>query len=339
MKKDIEMIDITWRAIFKVSVAIILFGLIFLLKDIIIWAFIALFISILFDPLVDFLEKKKINRAFGAVLVYFSALLVCGLLAFIVVPPLVEETQYFSSLFSQYFNMVPGFLNEIGLDSFEGIYSLDSGLNQSLINISSNIFNIFVSLFGSIFAGITIFVLSIFMSIEEKDIMKGLRLVSPKGFEEQVLERWERSRHHVAAWFGSRLICCVCVAIMTFLLCVFLNIKFAIALAIFSGIFNIIPMVGPIISGLVIIALAFSISLPTAIIATVFLFLIQQIESNILMPVFAKKMSGLPSVLVLISLLIGGALGGIIGAVLAIPAAGIVFEGLKDYFNHRKEQD
>jgi len=339
MKKEIEMIDITWRAIFKVIAAVILFYLLFLLRDIVIWALIALFISILFDPLVDALEKKKMGRVLAAVIVYFSSLLVCGLLVFIVVPPLIQETQYFSSTFSQYFDKVPVFLDQLGLNSFDGIYSLDSSLNQSLINISSNILNIFISLFGSIFAGMTIFLLSLFMSIEEKEMMKGLKLITPKGFEEQVLERWDRSQHHVVAWFGSRLICCVFVAITTFILCVFLNIKFSIALAILAGILNIIPMVGPIISGIALAALAFSISLPTAIIATIFLFLIQQIESNILMPVLTKKMSGMPSVVVMMALLIGGALGGIVGAILAIPMAGIIFEGLKDYFNHRKAQD
>ena len=339
MKKEIEMIDITWRAIFKVIAAVILFYLLFLLRDIVIWALIALFISILFDPLVDALEKKKMGRVLAAVIVYFSSLLVCGLLVFIIVPPLIQETQYFSSTFSQYFDKVPVFLDQLGLNSFDGIYSLDSSLNQSLINISSNILNIFISLFGSIFAGMTIFLLSLFMSIEEKEMMKGLKLITPKGFEEQVLERWDRSQHHVVAWFGSRLICCVFVAITTFILCVFLNIKFSIALAILAGILNIIPMVGPIISGIALAALAFSISLPTAIIATIFLFLIQQVESNVLMPVLTKKMSGLPSVVVLMALLIGGALGGIVGAILAIPMAGIIFEGLKDYFNHRKIQD
>ncbi|HNY36024.1 MAG TPA: AI-2E family transporter [Candidatus Pacearchaeota archaeon] len=339
MKKEIEMIDITWRTIFKIIAAIILFWIVYLLRDIIIWSIIALFISVLFDPLIDILEKRKIKRFLAAIIVYFSFLLICGFIVFIIVPPLITETQYFSSTFSQYFDRVPTFLNKIGLDSLNGIYSLDSSLKQSLINISSNIFNIFISLFGSIFAGLTVFVLAIFMSIEEKDILKGLKLVSPRGFEEQVLERWERSQHHVVAWFGSRILCCFFVFIMTFLLCLFLKIKFLLALAILAGILNIIPMIGPIISGIVIAALAFSISLPTLIVALFFLVLIQQIESNILMPVFTKKMSGLPAVLVLISILIGASLGGVIGAVLAIPIAGIIFEGLKDYFNHRKEQD
>jgi len=337
MKKEIEMIDITWRAIFKVIAAIILFWIIYLLRDVIIWAILALFISILFNPLIDFIEKKKVNRIFATILVYFSSLLIIGLMLLIIIPPLVTEVQYFSNTFSQYFDKLPVILNQLGLNSLEGITSLNSSLNESIIKMSSNILNIFASLFGSILAGLTIFVLSIFMSLEEKEIIKGLKLVTPKGFEEQVLERWDRSQHQVVAWFGSRILSCIAVAIMTFLLCVFLKIKFALALALLAGVLNIIPMVGPIIAAIVLIGVALTTSLPKAIIAAIFTIVIQQIESNALTPILTKQMVGMSSVLVLISILVGGILGGMVGAILAIPIAGIIFEGIKDYFNHKKK--
>jgi len=318
-----------------VAVALILFYVVYLLQNVIVWMVLALVISILLNPLVDMVEKKKLSRTVSAVIVYFSLLLLCVLFAYIIVPPMIAEMQVFGSTFIQYFDKVPGFLSNLGLSSFKSIASLSSGLNESLVKVSSNIFNIFASLFGSIFAGITVFVLALFMSIEEKDIIRGLKLVSPKEFEEEVLKRWERSQHHVVLWFGSRVLACICVALMTFLLCVSLKIKFALSLALLAGVLNIIPMIGPIISG-VIIALFALTSLPKFIAAVIFLIIIQQIESNVLVPFFTKKLTGLPTALVLISILIGGVLGGPIGAVLAIPLAGIFFEGLKDYFNKRK---
>ncbi len=339
MKQAVEMIDITWRGIFKVIAAIILFWIIYLLRSVIVWAVLALIISALFNPVIELLEKRKINRVSAAIIVYLGFLLICALLLMVTVPPLIAETQYFSSNFSEYFAKVPPFLSNLGLNSLEGISSLNSTLNDGLVKISGNIFHIFSSLFGSIFSGITIFVLAIYMSIEERDIIKGIRLVSPKQFEEEVLNRWQRSQYHVSAWFGSRVLSCIGVAIMTFLLCVFLKIKFALVLALLAGVLNIVPMIGPIISGLIVMAFAFFDSIPKLIVATIFLFIIQQIESNLLMPIFSKKMSGLPAVLVLLSILIGGVLGGIVGAILAIPFAGILFEGLRDYFNHRKNRE
>jgi predicted PurR-regulated permease PerM len=339
MKPEITTIDIAWQAILKVVVAIVLFWIIYLLRSVIVWVILALFISILFNPLIEMLEKKKIKRVFATVIVYLVFLSLIALALFIMIPPLVVETRYFGSNFGHYFNMIPTYLSQMGIDSFESLYSFNSSLNDALVKISSNIFGVFASLFGSLFAGLTIFTLSIYMSIEEKEIIKGLRLVSPKKFEEQVLKRWERSQHHVVAWFGSRVLACICVAIMTFLLCVFLKIKFALALALLSGIMNMIPIVGPITAGIIVSAFALAISVPKMVIAIIFVVLIQQIENNILTPIFTRRMSGLPSILVLISILVGGVLGGIVGAILAIPMAGIIFEALKDYFTHRKNID
>jgi predicted PurR-regulated permease PerM len=289
----------------------------------------------LINPLIEVLEKKKIRRIGAAIVVYFSILLVVGLTVYIIVPPMIAEIQVFGSSFSKYFENIPGFLNDLGLSSFKSIASISSGLNESLVKVSSNIWNIFASLFGSIFAGITVFVLSLFMSIEEKEIVKGLRLVSPKEFEEEVLKRWDRIKDHVVLWFGSRILACFCVALMVFLLCVVLKIKFALSLALLAGALNIVPTAGPIISSVIIVLFTLD-SLPKFVLAVVFLIIIQQIESNVLTPVFTKKLTGLPNVLVLLSIIVGGILGGIVGAVLAIPLAGILFEGLKDYFNKRK---
>lgn len=335
-KADIDMIDITWRSLFKVAVVIVLFYIVYLLRNVIVWMVLGLLISILLNPLIDILEKRKMHRIGAAILVYFSLLLVCGLFIYIIVPPMIAEMQVFSTGFIHYFDQVPGFLSDLGLSSFKSIASMSSTFNESLVKVSSNIFNIFASLFGSIFAGITVFVLALFMSIEEKEIIKGLKLISPKEFEEEVIKRWEKSQRHVVLWFGSRVLACVCVALMTFLLCVFLKIKFALSLAILSGVLSIIPMVGPIISAIIVALFALAVSLPKFVLAVIFLIIIEQIESNILVPIFTKKMTGLPTVLVIFSILIGGVLGGAIGAVLAIPLAGIFFEGLKDYFNKRK---
>jgi len=319
-----------------VAVALVLFYIVYLLRNIISLVVLSLIISTILNPIIEIFEKKKINRIGATVIVYFFLLLVCGLFVYIIVPPMISEIRVFSSSFTQYFNQIPGFLSDLGLDSIKDITSLSSSLNESLVKVSSNILNVFASLFGSIFAGITVFILALFMSMEEKEIFKGIELVCPREFEKEVLERWERSQDHVVMWFGSRVLACICVAIMVFLLCVFLRIKFALSLALLAGLLNIIPMVGPIISGLVIALFALAVSVPKLILAVIFFIIIQQIESNVITPILTKKMTGLPNVLVFLSILVGGSLGGIIGAVLAIPLAGILFDGLRDYFKKRK---
>ena len=328
-------IDISWRTIFKIIFVVFLLYVVFLLKSIIGWIVLALVISILINPLIDFI---KINRVVSSVIVYFALLFILGLFFFIIIPPLIVEVQSFSNVFGDYLEKIPVFLSQIGFDySPKGLYDLGAQFNETLIKISSNIFNIFAGLFGSIFAGITVFTLALFFSIEKFDILKGIKMVTPKKFEDQVLGRWERSQKHVVGWFGSRIISSIFIGAMTFVFCVIFNIKFALIWGLLAGILNIIPMIGPIVAGIVIALFIVFDSIPKAIAITVFSIIIQQIESHVLMPILTKKINGLPISLVLISILVGGALWGIMGAILAIPVAGILFESFRDYFKSKKE--
>lgn len=327
-----EEIDISWKAILKVALAIVIFYSIYLLSRIIGWIVLGLVISILINPLIDGL---KINRTLSSVIVYASLLLICGLCFYLIIPPLVAEMQSFGDVFVEYSKNLPNILSSLGLDSIKSFSSLGAGFNESLIKISSNIFNIFTAFFGSIFAGITVLTLAMFFSIEKLDIIKGIKYIAPKKVEDVIISKWARVQNHVVYWFGSRVISCIFIGITTFLLCLFLNIKFALLWGILAGVLNIIPMLGPVISGAALIAFVLFDSLPIAIIVTIALVIFQQIESNILMPILSKKMNGLPTSLVLISILIGSVLWGLIGAILAIPVAGIIFEGIKDYFKDK----
>jgi len=101
---------------------------------------------------------------------------------------------------------------------------------------------------------------------------------------------------------------------------------------------DIVPVLGPIFSGLIIITLTVLSSPAKAFLILIALILIQQIEGNVITPILTKKMVGLPAILVLTALLIGGKLWGILGAILTIPLVGVIYEFLRDYLQKRKEE-
>lgn len=335
MSTEIEKVDITWSAVFKFFLVFVLFYFIFLIKGILIWTLLALVISILFNPLIEMLEKRKIPRALAGFGVYFGFLLIVSVLFYFLIPPIIAEIQSFSVNNSKYFAAVPKVLTDLGFD-LKNIASFTMPIKDELIEISSNVFGFVVSLFGSILAGITIFALALFLSIEKEDILKVIRLAAPKEWEEDILAGWQKSQEKVSAWFASRILCSIGVSILTFLACVILNIKFAITLALLAGFLNIIPFFGPLIAGALIILVALFDSGNKAILAAVASIIIQQIEHNVFTPIFTKKMVGIPTFLVLLSILVGGELMGIIGALLAIPLVGIFYETVRSYFLSKK---
>ena len=124
----------------------------------------------------------------------------------------------------------------------------------------------------------------------------------------------------------------------TFLASHIFNIKYAVFFGFLAGALDIIPIIGPGIAGVIItIFSALDSPLKALFIAVVFI-LIQQVEGNILTPVLTKRFIGLPPLLVLIAIMVGGKLGGVLGAILSIPLTGIIYEFSRDFLEKRKTE-
>ena len=337
MEQKIIKIDITWRALFKIFAFLIFAVSLFLFKQIILWIFLALVISFLFNPTIDAIERKKVSRAVAALIVYgvFIALVIWTIVS--IFPPLISEITNLSSNFSFYFDRFNVFLESNGLmiSDFKNIIDL---FKEQLFNIAENAIAFAGSVMGQLFAFMTIFTLAIFLSIEKDFPVNFAKIFTIKEeTEKRVLSSFEESKRQVVGYFNAKIVASIFVVIGTLIFLSIIHVKYALSLSLISGICNIIPIIGPIISCVLIMFFAVFDSWVKALIVLIFCIIIQQIESNVLMPVLTNKINGLPVSLVLISVLIGGALWGIMGAILAIPVAGILFEGLRDYLKSKGE--
>lgn len=334
-----QTLDISWGTIFKIGIAVLIFYLIYLVKDILIWIIFALIISVLFNPAIDFLQKRKIPRGISVILVYILIFGILGFLIYLISPIFIVEIQKFTQLFPQYFERFAPPLKELGVEAFENFEIFIKSFQNWLINASANIFSAISAIFGGIFATLTIFILALFFSLEDKGIEKVINLLTSGERRDYIIELLRFSQQKVAGWFGIRILACIFVGLATYLTLFILKIDYPLALSIFAGFTNIIPIVGPLIAGMIITILAALDSLTKAVIVLVIFIIIQQLEGNFLTPLLTKKFIGLPSVLVLISLLIGGKLWGILGAILVIPIAGIIFEFSKDFLKKKRSEE
>jgi len=336
MNQD-KVLDISWWTILKIGIGIIGFYILYLIRDILIWFIFALIISILFNPAIDFLQKKKIPRVLATILIYFLIFGILGFSIYLIAPAFTSEIQQFTQLFSQYFEKLTPTLKQLGIGAFKNLESFALTFQEWLKSASANIFSAIAAIFGGIFAALSVLAISLFISLEEKGIEKAILFFTPKKYEAQVLTLFEKSQEKVAGWFEARILCCLFVGLMTFTALKLFNINYASSLSLFAGVIDIIPILGPIFAGLIITILAALDSPLKALFILIVFILIQQIEGSLLSPILTKKFIGLPPVLVLVAVLIGGKLWGILGAILAIPLFGILFEFLRDFLKKRKE--
>jgi predicted PurR-regulated permease PerM len=335
---DNRVLDISWEAILKITVAFLGLYVLFLIKDILVWVLFALVISILFNPAINFFERKRVPRTIATIFIYVAAFAILSALFYWTIPIFAFEIQQFTMLFPQYFEKLAPPLRGLGLEAFENFETFTQTIQDWLTRASSSIFGAVVAIFGGIFSTVTIFAIAIFFSIEAKDVKKTIQLLSSQKREEYFLSLWERCQNRTAAWFGTRILSSLFVGLLTYLTLESFGIKYSFVLALFSGVMDIIPVLGPIVAGILVIILVSLDSLTKAFFILIAVLLIQQIEGNILTPFLTKKMVGLPAVLVLISLLIGGELWGVLGAFLAIPLTGMIYEFTRDFLRRRKEE-
>ncbi len=332
-----KILDISWGTLLKIGIAFFGFYIVYLVRDILIWFIFALIISVLFTPAIDFLQKRRIPRVVATVFIFIFVFAVLGILIYLIAPVFIAEIQQFTKLFPQYFERFAPPLKELGFEVSDSFEALTRSFQEWLVQASGSILSAIASIFGGIFATITIFILAIFLSLEERGTEKAIRILFPKRQEEEALDIWRSCQSKVSGWFGVRLLACLFVGVMSYIALRLFNINYPFVLALFAGVTNIIPIVGPIIAG-VVIALIAALNSPWIAILILFVFIIiQQIEGNILTPILTKRFIGLPPALVLLSLMIGGKFWGILGAILAIPLAGIIFEFTRDFLKKKKE--
>ena len=334
-------LDVGWSVIFKIALGVGLIYFLFLIKNILLLALIALVVSIIFNPAVSYFEKKRLPRVMAGILVYAGFLFLVVGVFYAIFPSIVSETVSFSQNFNEYYLRYSNNISKLGLNSFNlaDFLKNNPGIGNNILNFSGVILK-FISSFFNVFVSIvTIFVLAFFFSIETSDFVKILRSFSPKKLEEDILKSWQKSQEQVMGWFGGRIISCIAVAIMTFIACFALHIKFTVSVSILCGILNLVPLIGPILASLILFSLGLLNSWTIACLILIISIIIQFTENNFLTPFISNKIIGIPNFLILLSILIGGQLLGAVGAILAIPLGAVIYETLKNYIAYKKNQE
>ena len=117
-----------------------------------------------------------------------------------------------------------------------------------------------------------------------------------------------------------------------------LGVKYALLLGILAMLLEIVPIVGPVISAIPGVILAFSQSPTLGVWVLIFYVAVQQVENHIFTPLILGKTIGLNPVTVILALLIGGKLAGILGIILSIPMAVVIVEILDDMVKQKEHR-
>lgn len=341
------VIHFSTRSLLKVVLIAGAVCLLYLLRDIALVVLASIVIASSIEPIIGWFLEKKVPRTITAVATYVMIALFLAIIVYFVLPTLLIETSDVLvklnqlSLFSSSSVATTGAVSSGALSNASQIFSINSVISSiagMFQTVSGGVFATAGNIFGGALSFLIIFILSFYFAVQEDGVADFLRVIVPPESQGYVIGLWKRSERKIGLWMQGQLFLGFVIGILDFIGLTLLGVPYAFPLAVLAGLFEIVPVFGPILAGVPGVAVAFSVGgAQLAIAAAVFFTIIQQIESNFIYPIVVNKVVGLSPIVVIIALLSGAKLEGVLGAILAIPIMAALMEYYEDVKKDREK--
>ncbi len=334
-------IEINTGTILRFILVILFFVFLYILKDVLIIFLFALIIASAISPFANWLDEKGFPRLLGVLLLFLVVLALVIAVLSLIIPYVSQDISQLVSTLPQLVAKVSVSLEKVQqgspqyLDFISEIQNILQGFSDYLQQSSQSIIGLIISIFGGVASAIAILIISFYLSVTKKGIESFLGSIVPEKYEGYAIDLWKRAEFKVGLWLQGQLLLGLIMGLVVYVGLSLMGIKFALILGFLAAVFEIVPMVGPVLAAIPAIFLAFLQSPALGLWVIAFYVIVQQLENHILVPVVLGKTVGLNPVVVIIALLIGENLAGIPGMILSVPVATIIVEMMDDFAKHK----
>lgn len=316
--------------------------------------FIGLLIAWLFNPLVNKLQKKGLNRTLSSILIYIVGIGIITLIISLITPMLINQLNDFikgipsiintvRTWIDSLFGRVGGSFNAIAIKNniFIRIEQYATKLTESFPSTSLNVLK-------SLFSGLSTFVVGLiigFFLLVSFDNVNNLLAFLPENIKKDTKKIFTSIDGSLRKFVEGTLILSTLVFIASSLGFLISDLKYSLLFGLFCGITNVIPFIGPYLGGAPAVIVGFSEGPLVGIGVLITIIIVQFIEGNLLQPIVMSKTMKLHPVSIILGLLVFGHFWGIIGMIVATPIVAtikIVFDFFdKKYklINKNKDED
>lgn len=279
---------------------------------------IAVVIAQVLTPFVARLERW-LPRNLAIVLIYLALVTVIGAIGWLIVPPLVAEGQTLVMNAPELVLQSRQWLNGIEPGSADRVMAaVQIGLDRFsdlLISLPFTLFSSVLDLFMVVF-------MSIYWLIATPALSRFALSLFPPRHRPRANRVMDAMGDTMGGYARATAINGVIIGVMTYVGLSLIGVDYALVLAVLAGLGEFLPVVGPILAAVPAILIALTDSPQQAITVTIFYIALQQLESQLLVPLIMRQQADVPPLLAIFALLAGSTLGGLLGALIAIPVAG-----------------
>ena len=304
---------------------------------------ILIYVSVLFAvmiaPIVERIHRIRIagrypSRGLVILLMALLGLTLAALTGLLILPRISEDLRQLSSELPQ---RISALMQRA--QSYPALRQINA---FTLQQHAADIFGRTVQLFPAIATGVlgvfTFVIMTVYFMLDGEMAFRWVISLFPTNSQARLAATLRRAQERMWKWLAGQVLLMTILGTSSGIVYGFMGLRYAMALALFTGLANIVPIVGPITSVVLAAAVAAIDSWAKAAGVLAFYALYQQVENAFLTPRIMKQLVGLPGLAVIIALSIGAAVAGFLGALVAVPSAALVSVIVREYMVHPPPQ-
>ena len=293
--------------------------------------------------------KLKYQRIISLILTYLTATLLIVLFLQFVLPQLIESIvglvnnipTYISNL-----NKVSNYLFkkfDVKKEQMDIINEKLKELIDTIINIGTNLLpvigNIVASFASSIWNIAIGAIVSIYLLIDKENMCAGVKKVVyailPKKGAEKVILITHKSNETFGKFLSGKILDSAIIGILAYIVLKICNMPYTLLISVVIGITNIIPFFGPFIGAVPSFIIILFVSPEKALWFLLIVFILQQVDGNIIGPKILGDSIGISAFWILFSIMIAGEIMGFVGMVIGVPLFAVIYSLFKDFINEK----
>lgn len=282
------------------------------------------------------LERRGLPRALGALGALFGALLVMGLLVYLLIPPLANQADDFVA-------DVPRIIGDL-----EGVYADVAGEDPGQVGdrvqefvdrwtenperLIGPITSIGLNVAGVLAALVLILITAYYMALRPGPLVNGLVSLFPPRRRDHIRHVLDRLRTSWIGWMEGVAIDMLVTFVLLYIGLTVIGVDFAIFFAVLSAVLVVVPYFGAIAGGIPPVLYALTDSPGKALLTLAVYILVQQLESNVTIPVVMAKRTRMHPALIAIGVVVVGQLFGFVGLFVAVPILSLIVIAVEEFW-------
>jgi len=328
-------VTVSSETVIKIICISLLAAAIFWIRDVVLVVLTAIVIASAAEPAIKWLMNRRLGRLISVIIVYVALATILLALFYFLVPSVLTEVSQFLAKLPTYLEQLKGWspfggaeavITTNTIQSISGNPLFADFINNAqlvLTNTSQGFVKTINFVFGGALSFVLIVVLSFYFAAQEEGVADFLRVVTPLKNQRYVIDLWKRAQHKIGLWMQGQMVLILIITVLVFLGLTILDIKNALLLALLAGVFELIPVFGPILSAIpaVLVAIVDGGGITSGLLVIGLYLIIQQFENHLIYPLVVRKIVGVSPIVVILAFIVGAKLAGFLGIILAVPMA------------------